>query len=76
MPEPASIDPVVAWFARFGVDEDLIAPALAAATTYGADDAELYFQHSSSTSQGSRHPFLTPKKRMMLFFRRKVNKSI
>jgi TldD protein len=52
VPEPASIDPVVAWFARFGVDEDLIAPALAAATTYGADDAELYFQHSSSTSLG------------------------
>lgn len=45
-------DPVEAWFARFGVDEDLIAPALAAATAWGADHAELYFQHAASTTLG------------------------
>lgn len=43
---------VPAWFASLGVDEDLIQPALAAATVYGADAAELYFQHSTSTSLG------------------------
>jgi len=40
----------LAWFAALGVDEDLIRPALAAATAHGADDAELFFQHSTSTS--------------------------
>ncbi len=39
-----------AWFAQFGVDEDLIRPALGLATQYGADQAELYFQHRTSTS--------------------------
>jgi TldD protein len=45
-------DPTLAWFARFGVDEDLIAPALATATAWGADHAELYFQHAASTTLG------------------------
>ena len=45
-------DPVEVWFQRFGVDEDLIGPALAAATAWGADHAELYFQHSATTSLG------------------------
>lgn len=43
---------VSAHFARFGVDGDLIRPALAAATAHGADQAELFFQHSASTSLG------------------------
>ncbi len=41
-----------AHFATFGVDEDLIGPALAAATAHGADQAELFFQHGTSTSLG------------------------
>lgn len=45
-------NPVHAFFATLGVDEDLIGPALAAATGHGADFAELYFQHSTSTSLG------------------------
>jgi TldD protein len=40
----------IPWFDAFGVDEPLIQAALAMATAHGADDAELYFQHSSSTS--------------------------
>jgi TldD protein len=43
---------VEAWFARFGVDEDLVRPALAEATRHGADAAELFFQHATSTSVG------------------------
>lgn len=43
---------VETWFTQFGVDEDLIRPALAAATEHGADHAELYFQHGASTSIG------------------------
>jgi TldD protein len=44
--------PIADWFANVGVDEDLIGPALAAATAYGADDAELFFQHATSTTIG------------------------
>ncbi len=40
------------WFEQFGVDRDLIRRALSVATTHGADDADLYFQHSTSTSVG------------------------
>ncbi len=43
---------VEAHFAGFGVDDDLVRAALAAATTHGADFAELFFQHSTSTSIG------------------------
>ncbi len=39
-------------FAALGVDEPLLAAALAAATVHGADQAELYVQHSTSTSLG------------------------
>lgn len=45
-------DAVAAHFATLGVDEDLVTPALAAATLHGADHAELFFQHSTSTSIG------------------------
>ena len=38
------------WFADLGVDDGLIAGGLSAATAHGADAAELYFQHSTSTS--------------------------
>lgn len=40
----------IPWFDAFGVDEPLVQAALAMATAHGADDAELFFQHSSSTS--------------------------
>jgi TldD protein len=49
MSDSASVE---AWFADLGIDEDLIRPALAAATEHGADQAELYFQHGASTSIG------------------------
>lgn len=39
-------------FAAFGVDDPLVDAALATATAHGADFAELYFQHSTSTSLG------------------------
>ncbi len=48
----SSSSSVEAWFTRLGVDEDLIRPALAAATQHGADHAELFFQHSASTAIG------------------------
>jgi TldD protein len=51
MAQPAPI-PTSHWFAQFGVDEDLIRPALAAATSHGADHAELFFQHGTSTAIG------------------------
>ncbi len=38
------------WFGDFGVDEALIQKALSAASAYGADDADLYFEHTTSTS--------------------------
>jgi TldD protein len=47
-----SVDPVSAWFASLGVDEDLIGPGLAAATSLGCDHADLFFQHASSTTIG------------------------
>lgn len=38
------------WFEPFGVTATLIREVLAAATQYGADDADLYFEHTTSTS--------------------------
>jgi len=38
------------WFDQFDVTDTLIADVMAAATLYGADDADLYFEHSTSTS--------------------------
>lgn len=46
----ASVRGSLAWFEPFGVGAGLIRRALAAATEHGADDADLYFQHSTSTS--------------------------
>lgn len=40
----------LAWFEPFGITEQIIQQTLAAATQYGADDADLYFEHSTSTS--------------------------
>jgi len=40
------------WFAQFGIDNTVIARVLAEATQNGADDADLYFQHASSTAVG------------------------
>lgn len=37
------------WFAQFGIDRAVISKVLEAATRFGADDADLYFQHSEST---------------------------
>ena len=38
------------WFDQFDVTDTLISEVMAAATLYGADDADLYFEHSTSTS--------------------------
>jgi TldD protein len=51
-PPATSPEGVFAFFAALGADEDLFAAALQAATAWGADHAELYFQHSASTSLG------------------------
>lgn len=40
------------FFTRFGIDEAVIRRVLAAASQYGADDADLYFEHSISTAVG------------------------
>ncbi|MFT6162392.1 MAG: TldD protein [Myxococcota bacterium] len=40
------------WFEQFGVDDALTLRVLATATQHGADDADLYFEHSVSTSVG------------------------
>jgi len=42
--------PGLGYFARFGVDERLIKEALAAATSRGADFADLFFQHRVSST--------------------------
>jgi TldD protein len=47
-----STPPATAWFAQFGVDDDLIRKALSEATARGADDADLYFEHTEATSVG------------------------
>ena len=43
---------ILDWFSQFGVSPESIRRTLAAATIHGADDAELYFEHSSHTSVG------------------------
>lgn len=40
------------WFEQFGIDETLIRRVLSEATAHGADDADLYFEHSVSTAVG------------------------
>src|SRR5690606_1763121 len=40
------------WFGQFGVDEQVIGRVLAEATAHGADDADLYFEHTTSTAIG------------------------
>ena len=40
------------WFTQFGIDQDWIRRVLAEATIYGADDADLYFEHPETTSVG------------------------
>ena len=42
----------LAWFERFDIDESLLRRVLAAATQRGADDADLFFEHSTYTSVG------------------------
>jgi len=38
------------WFEPFGVTDALIHEVLSEATRYGADDADIYFEHSTTTS--------------------------
>ncbi len=38
------------WFESFGVTDAVIREALAVATQFGADDADIYFEHATSTS--------------------------
>lgn len=40
------------WFTQFDVTDELIVDVLATATQYGADHADIYFEHSTSTSIG------------------------
>ncbi|MBX2797833.1 MAG: TldD/PmbA family protein [Myxococcales bacterium] len=40
------------WFDKFGIEEGVIRRVLAEATSRGADDADLYFEHSTSTGVG------------------------
>ncbi|MCB9669510.1 MAG: TldD/PmbA family protein [Alphaproteobacteria bacterium] len=40
------------WFTQFGISDELIRAVLAEATRHGADDADLYFEHSISTAVG------------------------
>lgn len=44
--------PPARWFEQFGVDDATAQRVLATATQHGADDADLYFEHSVSTSVG------------------------
>ncbi len=43
-----STDPL-AWFEQFGIHEGVIEEVLAEATARGADDADLFFEHTTST---------------------------
>ena len=49
---PAGQTEGIAWFARFGVTEQLVADALSAALSRGADAADVFFQHRISSSLG------------------------
>jgi len=40
------------WFGQFGVDREIIRSVLAEATRHGADDADLFFEHATSTAVG------------------------
>src|SRR5690606_28792276 len=51
-PMLATAAPQDDWFAQFGIDSATAHAVLQAATLYGADDADLYFEHSTSTSVG------------------------
>src|SRR5688500_14404800 len=48
MQQPAPI----AWFEQFGVDAAVLRRVLAEATASGADDADVYLEHSTSTAVG------------------------
>lgn len=45
MPSPSPL----AWFEQFGVTDSLLTKVLAEATSRGADDADLYFEHTTTT---------------------------
>ncbi len=40
------------WFSQFGITDEVLTQVLAEATRHGADDADLYFEHSISTAVG------------------------
>jgi TldD protein len=40
----------VPWFSAFGIDANILHRVLAEAAAHGADDADLYFEHATSTS--------------------------
>ena len=40
------------WFSQFGIEDEIIARVLRAALEHGADDADLYFEHTTSTAVG------------------------
>src|SRR5262245_45004788 len=42
----------LAWFEQFGVDAAVLRRVLAEATANGADDADVYLEHSTSTAVG------------------------
>jgi len=42
----------LAWFAQFGIDETLLRRVLSVATARGADDADLFFEHTVATAVG------------------------
>ncbi|MEZ4318679.1 MAG: TldD/PmbA family protein [Myxococcota bacterium] len=40
------------WFSQFGITDEVLRVVLAEATRHGADDADLFFEHSISTAVG------------------------
>ncbi|MCB9674242.1 MAG: TldD/PmbA family protein [Alphaproteobacteria bacterium] len=40
------------WFGQYGITDEVLRAVLAEATRHGADDADLYFEHSISTAVG------------------------
>lgn len=48
----APLPPPLGWFARFGIDPDVVRRVLTEATALGCDDADLFFEHSVSTAVG------------------------
>ena len=59
-PRPPA-NPFYAWF---GIDEPRITQVMAALTANGADDAELYFQHSRSNSISMEDGIIQPRLRL------------